>query len=182
MMDKLEQTTTTALRRGSFRALLCALALFGCHAATAAEVYTWTDENGTVHYSDAPPESGQSSTLQVEEIYRPGSADAYARPAAAPAEAPMEAADDAAAPAPETPASAAQQRREQIARERAERQEEAAEAERLCALHRQRVEQMEPARRVFYEDEQGESVRMDDDQRMALIDESKQYLSRNCRD
>jgi hypothetical protein len=41
---------------------------------------------------------------------------------------------------------------------------------------------MEPARRVFYTDDQGESVRMDDDQRMALIDESKAFLAKNCRD
>ena len=177
MMNILEQITGTTLRRKPARVLLCTLALLGCQATAAAEVYTWTDENGTVHYSDAPPESGRAATLQVDEIYRPGSADAYSRPA----EAPAAAAEDAAEAPPETTPSAAQQRREQIAQERAEREQAAAEQERLCALHRQRVEQMEPARRVFYEDEKGETVRMDDDQRMGLVDESREYLARHCR-
>jgi hypothetical protein len=39
---------------------------------------------------------------------------------------------------------------------------------------------MEPARRVFYTNEQGESVRMDDDERMALIEESRAFLAENC--
>jgi len=159
------------------RLLLCTLAAVSCQAAVATEVYTWTDADGIVHFSDAPPESGESETLQVDEIYRPGSADAFPEPQDAPADAAANA-NEVETPEPEL--SAAQQRREQILRERTERQQAAAEAERLCALHRQRLEQMEPARRVFYTNEQGESVRMDDDQRMGLIDESKQYLADNC--
>jgi hypothetical protein len=49
-------------------------------------------------------------------------------------------------------------------------------------MHRQRLEQLEPARRVFYTDETGESVRMDDDQRLALIEESRAFLDENCSD
>lgn len=164
-------------RRASLGLLLCVLAVACCGNAGATEVYTWTDENGIVHFSDAPPGSGRAKTLQVEEIYRPGSTDAYAKPVEAPAAATAEA--DAAMP--DSPQSAAQARREQIAKDRAERQQAEAEAERLCALHRQRLEQMEPARRVFYTDAEGESVRMDDDRRMALIDESKDYLAKHCR-
>jgi hypothetical protein len=177
MMKQPQPSSPAPTHRAILPILLCTMALMACQTAASAEVYTWTDENGVVHFSDAPPESGKSATLEVEEIYRPGSTDAYAKPAEPAADASADTSEAAAEPA----LSAAQQRREQILRERAERQQEAAEAERLCALHRQRVEQMEPARRVFYTDEQGESVRMDDDQRMALIDESKQYLARNCR-
>ena len=179
MMKQSQQSRSAPLHLAIFQILLCGLAVIACQAATAAEVYTWTDADGVVHFSDAPPESGTSATLQVEEIYRPGSADAYSPPQGAPPDAPAE---DSEAAQPEATKSAAQQRREQILRERTERQQQAAEAERLCALHRQRLEQMEPARRVFYADEQGEPVRMDDDQRMALVDESKQYLANNCRD
>ena len=67
-----------------------------------------------------------------------------------------------------------------MARERAERRQTQAETDRLCALHRQRLESMEPARRVFYANEQGESVRMDDDRRLELIDESRDFLADNC--
>jgi hypothetical protein len=67
-----------------------------------------------------------------------------------------------------------------MSKEREERREAQAEADRMCALHRQRLEQMEPARRVFYTDEAGESVRMDDDRRMGLIEESKEFIAKNC--
>lgn len=157
--------------------LLLSLAIVFSAGAAASEVYTWTDESGTVHYSDTPRADGEMQALEVEEIYRPGSTDAYAAPLAPPD---AEAATASAA-TEETPQSAAQQRRESIARERAERREAQAEIDRMCALHRQRLEQMEPARRVFYTDAQGESVRMDDDKRVALIDESKAYLAEHCK-
>jgi len=156
--------------------LLLALVVAWCSLASAAEVYTWTDANGIVHYSDSPPESGATKTLQVEEIYHPGSADAYpaaAEPPQIPATTPNE-------PESPPPPSAAQLRREQIAENRAKDQEARAETERLCALHRQRLEQMEPSRRVFYTGEQGETVRMDDEERVKLVEESKAFVAQNC--
>jgi hypothetical protein len=158
--------------------LILSLAVSWSSAATAAEVYTWTDDDGTVHYSDTPRADGQMEAVVVEEIYRPGSVAGPAVPAEVPPVTP-EASPEAGA---EVPLSAAEQRRQDIAGERSERREQQAEAERLCGLHRQRLEQMEPARRVFYTDDQGESVRMDDEQRMALIDESKAFLAKNCSD
>jgi len=178
MMKQPQRNDSTPKHLAVCRTLLFTLIAVSCQAAVAAEVYTWTDADGVVHFSDAPPESGKSATIQVDEIYRPGSADAYSKAHDAPTDT---AATTGEAASEEPVKSVAQQRREQILRDRTERQQEAAEAERLCALHRQRLEQMEPARRVFYTDEQGESVRMDDDRRMALIDESKQYLASNCR-
>ena len=115
-------------------------------------------------------------TLQVGEIYRPGSSGAYSAPEARP-EQPQAMPGQAEAEAPKT---AAEARREAMAQNRSQRREQQAETERLCSLHRQRLEQMEPARRVFYTDESGEQVRMDDDQRMALIDESRAYVDKNC--
>lgn len=136
------------------------------------EVYTWTDEDGTVHFSDSPRQSGPMEVIDVGEAYRPGTADAYDDPGQAAAPAADEAADAV--------HSAAQQRREDIAQVGADRKQAQAETDRMCALHRQRLEQMEPARRVFYKNEKGESVRMDDDQRVGLIDESKAFLADNC--
>jgi hypothetical protein len=173
-MMKPHYDTMECLRQASRRCALLLVLTLACAGSTAAtEVYTWTDENGVVHYSDSPRASGQMKAVEIEEIYRPGSLDAYATPT------------DPASPAPAADAEAdtasvAQQRRDKIAKERAERREEQAQAEQLCARHRQRLEQMEPARRVMYTDEQGETVRMDDDQRMALIDESKAFLRENC--
>jgi hypothetical protein len=74
----------------------------------------------------------------------------------------------------------AQQRREQIAEDREERREASAESEQMCARYKQRLAQVEPARRVFYTNAKGESVRMDDDMRIDLVEESKEYIAKNC--
>jgi hypothetical protein len=146
------------------------------NSAAATEVYTWTDSDGIVHYSDAPPDTRESQKIEVEDAYNPGTASAYP---------PSEEATDGSAgtdePGPEeSPKSAAQQRREQIAEDRKERREAQAEIDKMCKRHKQRVAQVEPARRVFYTDETGESVRLDDDQRLDMVRESKEYIAKNC--
>jgi len=146
-------------------------------SAAATEVYTWTDQDGIVHYSDTPPNEAGSQKIEVEGAYRPGTSGAdptSAEPTAV-------AATPSQTPDGESPQSAAQQRREQIAENREERREAQAENDQLCAKHRQRLTQMEPGRRrVFYTNEKGESVRMDDDQRMGLIKEDKEFIAKNC--
>ncbi len=147
----------------------------------AAEVYTWTDADGVLHFSDTPRADGQSETIEAAEAYRPGTGDAYAPPAEAAA---TDAADAAVAAevTEEAPLSPAAARREEQALERARRREEQAELDRLCAQHRQRLEQVEPSRRVFYTDANGETVRLDDEERVRLVEESQAFLAGNCRD
>lgn len=140
-------------------------------ALAAAEIHTWTDENGVVHYSQTPPPQGGDTVVEMKDAYKPGSV-----PAQPPA------ADGGAGgtePAALTPAEA---RRQQMAQQRQANRERQAQNQQLCGMHRQRLEQLEPARRVFYTDETGESVRMDDDQRLALIEESRAFLDENCSD
>jgi hypothetical protein len=151
-------------------------ALFAGGPLGATEVYIWTDDNGVQHYSDKPRANGPMETVEAQEAYRPGSADAY------PAPAEPAAGSEAAEGAAEAPLSAAAARREQLAQRREERREAQAETERLCAQHRQRLEQMEPSRRVFYTDDAGETVRMDDEQRVALVEESRAFVEKNCAD
>ena len=146
-------------------------------SVAATDVYTWTDQDGIVHYSDTPRSGGESLKIKIGGAYRPGTTGANP-PSEAPA---ASAAVSSQAGAGESPQSAAQQRREQIAENREERREAQAENELLCAKHRQRLTQMEPGRRrVFYTNEKGESVRMDDDQRMGLIKEDKEFIAKNC--
>ena len=78
------------------------------------------------------------------------------------------------------PQSIADAKREEIAKNRKERREKQAEMDRMCAQHRVRLASVEPNRRVFYTDESGENVRMDDDKRIALVEESKDFLTKNC--
>ena len=59
-------------------------------------------------------------------------------------------------------------------------QEEQASIAELCEFHRKHLADMEPARRVYYTNQEGQRVRMDDDERVMLIEESNQYVSENC--
>lgn len=159
--------------------LLALAVLAACtwtNSVAATEVYTWTDENGIVHYGDMPPADDRSEKIDLEEVYLPGTTDAYPVKEKKTDE-PTAAADAA---APEKELTAAQQRRENMAKRRQEQKELQAERKEMCGRHKRRLEQMEPARRVLYINEQGEEVRMDDDQRMALIQEDKDYIAKNC--
>ncbi len=156
--------------------LIAGIAVVWFQSAAATEVYTWTDSDGIVHYGDAPPLSGESQKVNVEDAYRPGTASAYPLP-----EESTQSPPEPAEVIPEEDLrSVAQQRRDQIAEDREERREARVEIEQMCARHKQRLAQVEPARRVFYTNAKGESVRMDDDMRIDLVEESKEYIAKNC--
>ena len=156
--------------------LLCAATL-SPGVLTAAEIYKWTDANGVVHYSQTPPAHGQGTVVEAPEAYKPGSVSDEPPPATA-----GEDAGENGSAGEEAPLTAAQARRQQLAQQRETARERQAENRQLCDRHRQRIEQMEPARRVFYTDEAGEQVRMDDDLRLALIEESRTFVDENCGD
>lgn len=136
----------------------------------ATEIYTWTDENGVVHFSSTEPMSQPSETIEIE-IGRGGVS--YSQPVAASALEDENAGEEAAP-------TAAQQKRQEIAEARMQQKEEQAAIAELCGYHRQQLAEMEPARRVYYTNEQGERVRMNDDERVALIAESRKYVAENC--
>jgi hypothetical protein len=150
--------------------------------AVANEVFKWTDENGVVHFGDRPPEGQKTQTIDIPQAPRSGNAGANSSPDDAQPGSDSSTADTTSLPGEEeaAPVSLADQRREQIATNRQEKREAREETEQKCAKHRQRLTQMEPARRVFYTDETGQSVRMDDDVRMGLIAEDKAFIAENC--
>jgi hypothetical protein len=154
--------------------LATGLACIWVNSAAATEVYTWTDEDGIVHYSDLPTSQQDSQVINVDGADRPGTTGAYPQDIDS-ADSPS-AVDDPGA----SQLSAAQERRKQIAENREENREDRAISEKMCTKHRQLLEKMEPARRVYYTDEKGENVRMDDTQRVGMIEESKDYISKNC--
>jgi hypothetical protein len=151
--------------------------------AVANEVFKWTDENGVVHFGDRPPEGQNTQIIDIPQAPRSSNALANPSPDDAQPGSDSSAADATKLPGEEeeAPLSLADQRREQIATNRQEKREAREETEQMCAKHRQRLTQMEPARRVFYTDETGQSVRMDDDVRMDLIAEDKAFIAENCK-
>jgi hypothetical protein len=56
----------------SLFSLLCVFSL----ALGASEVYKWVDENGIVHYSDKPPETQQSTEVDIQQPLPTGEAGA----------------------------------------------------------------------------------------------------------
>ncbi|MBT8050096.1 MAG: DUF4124 domain-containing protein [Gammaproteobacteria bacterium] len=152
---------------------MLALAMTASLQAQATEVYKWTDENGVVHFSDMKPADTDSQNLEVDD--RTGFSKAVeAAPRMNTAQATEEAAVE------EQELTAAQQRRNEIAQARDAVRLERLEKQQWCDKHRKRLIEMEPARRVYTYDEDGEQVRMDDDTRVALIEESRNYLAENC--
>ena len=143
--------------------LATALACVWVNNAAATEVYKWTDEDGIVHYSDLPTGPEELETINVEGVDLLGTTGAYPQDIES-----ENKASEVDEPGP-VKLSAAQERREQIAHDREERREAQALSEQMCAKYRQRLEQVEPARRVYYTDDKGESIRLDDNQRMAMM-------------
>ena len=139
--------------------------------AQSQSVYTWTDENGVVHYTDTAPDNPNAVQIPATEAYRPGSGDAYPQ------------ADEAVAEDAENPAaveSYGEERRKQLAEAREKSQAKQAERAQLCAEARQQLETNEPARRVYFTNDKGETERLDDVQRVGLVEEAKALVAQNC--
>jgi hypothetical protein len=174
-----------AVMNKSIRLFLFATGLMtalGTIYAQDKQIYTWTDENGVVHYVDTPPDRADAVSMDVPEAYHPGSADAYPPADADSIDADNPGNEDVSAadsPANEE-VSYADEKREQMAREREQRRKEQADRKRNCALASQRLADLEPARRVFSTNAQGEPERMDDEERLRLIAEAKALVAENC--
>ncbi len=144
----------------------------------AREVYNWTDKNGIVNYSDMPPDEQEAQIIEFKETRLDNSneTDSIAGGSQPNADARNNADGKEAGP----PQSAADAKRKKIAADRIQRRETRTEMEQMCAQHRQRLARIEPHRRVYYKDKNGKTVRMDDNQRIAKVNESKQYIAKNC--
>lgn len=177
---KLKNWTRVAGRRQAHvSALLTAMALCcgPCSSVFADEVYTWKDKDGVTHFSDVPPENKPSQLIEAVEAYRPGSSGVFPESGES---SPSSGAGDNNL-FTESGAEIAQQRREQLAKDRKERRQAQAETEQLCQKNKELLARLEPARRVMYINDQGEEVRMDDDQRVGLIQETRDFVSKNCK-
>jgi len=134
------------------------------NALAEREIHVWTDENGVRYYAEIPPANTETETVKTDP---------------APPQHTADAASVAAATSKDNP-SAAERERSAIAEARRKQQELQVDIAAQCARHQKRLDQMLPARRVYYRDENGNEVRMDDVQRVTLIEESRQFVSKNC--
>ena len=145
--------------------LVVAISLFvGLMAAANAQerkMYSWTDENGTVHFSETRPEGQQVKEQAIpQDAGTQSGGNPYAEV--------------------DTGPSYAEQRREEIARKSKQTQADRATKSAQCGAWQAEVDRLEPNRRVFYTNEQGETERMDDVERTNRVAELKSRIAENC--
>jgi hypothetical protein len=138
------------------------ISVSGSAFGQSRQMYSWTDENGVVHFTDARPDGQAVTVLDIPDSEPPADSDLQEQ---------YEAGEDILP---------GQQRREEITQRRQEAQVEADANEAECAAMRDRVERFEPHRRVFFINEEGESVRMDDVERADRVAEAKAFIEENC--
>lgn len=170
----------------SIRLFLLAAGLMAAPGAIYAQgqqIYTWTDENGVVHYVDTPPDHRDATSMDAPEAYRPGSADAYPDQDAVdsiaaddPGNEEVSATDN---PANEE-ASYADQKREQLAQQREQQLAARAELRQNCTRAREQLANLEPSRAVFFTNAQGETERLDDEERARRVAETRVFIAKNC--
>jgi len=166
----------------------------GFVGAQENQIYTWTDENGVVHFSDNAPDNPNAVRMETPEAYYPGTADAYppqegsgevptdgsSSQVSRPAEDSGNAQNSAQGDTGAEEISYAEQKRREIARKGEERRLAQLERDSKCAAARQVVENLEPHRRVFFTNEQGETERMDDVVRVGKVEEAKKQVAEYC--
>ena len=126
------------------------------------QMYSWTDENGVVHFTDSRPEGEEVTIHDIPDSEPQADGSPQQQP---------EAADET---------SLGQQRREELNQAR----QETRQAQDLkvveCTAMRAEVQALEPNRRVFYQNEEGETERMDDVERANRVAEAKAFIEQNC--
>ena len=133
--------------------------------AHAEKMYQWTDENGVVHFSDQKPTGQDVKAVDIPTTPTTGTVS------------PIPPGSEQAADAP----SAAQQRRDDIARSRQQASQKQAANEAQCAVWQAEVNRLEPHRRVFFTNEEGETERMDDVERTNQVAELRKKIAANCK-
>lgn len=144
--------------------IICCFCIVSTAYGQSRQMYSWTDENGVVHFTDERPEGQDVTVLAIPD----------SDPSPAAATSPAQADDVASEP------SLAQQRRDEIAQRRREIQEETALNDAECAAKRAEVEALEPHRRVFFTNEEGETERLDDVERTNRVAEANAFIEKNC--
>ncbi len=141
-------------------ALLC-LFVAAIGQAQDKKMYSWTDENGTVHFSETQPEGQDVREQSIPQGAPPATNNPYQDVDAGP--------------------SYAQQRRDEIAQKSDEALANKAIKDMECTAWQAEVDRLEPNRRVFYTNDQGETVRMDDVERTNRVANLKSQIAKNCR-
>lgn len=145
--------------------LIATLTLSTTQAVAEEEIYRWVDKDGVVHFGNRPEGHKDAEVVDVEK------APAY-DPQSDPASSSVFDSD----PEP----TYAQKLRDERAQGRKKAAEKQEEMDGLCDTARKRVATLEPFTRVLLEKEDGSVTRMDDNDRLEKLNESKAFIAENC--
>ena len=150
-------------------------------SAQSAQIYTWTDENGVVHYVDRQPDNPNAVSMEVPETYPRRNTDVNPQAVLTDsANTDQATATDEGTDSEEEVVSRAEQKRRDLAKKREERRLAQAEEDLICARARSAVERLEPSRRVFITNDEGEIERVDDEERIREIERAKALVADYC--
>ena len=127
--------------------------------SVSAATYKWVDEKGNVHYSQQPPAGSEYERIKVDKSRSP-----YGEPE-------QEAAPKDTAAKPATSPSTSTTIKEELAKNKEIR-------EKNCEAAKKNLEIYTVYKR--YKDKDGNVVRMDDNERLKKIEESKQNIAEFC--
>ena len=150
------------MRYSTFTATLI-LSVALASAATASEIYKWTDEDGNVHYTDTPVD-GSSERLNI--VSRSTDNDRVQTQTQARLDR-QSAAAEAAANAPAGPT------QEELRAEKKERAEK-------CSMYRARLTKFTQSRRIYREDEYGEREYLDEAETQKTRDKAAEMVREYC--
>ena len=156
----------------SHRTWLVSLVILLVAAAAHADpgtVYKWTDKEGNVHYTDCPPPPGCKAEI----------IESQAAPSAADVEQARQRLEKLLA---EQEQSTAVRLEERLERQRKEAAaiEQAAARKRICIMAQQNLHALLMERPVYYIDEKGERVFLDDASHKAEIERMRELITQYC--
>ena len=162
------------------RWLLCiALIATGLPAVAQHGTWKWRDKNGQVHISDLPPpgEVPENSILQ-----RPSTARSYvAPPAAASAASAVAVAASGPRADPELEARRQRTQQEKDAKRKAEEEAQAVARADSCKRAQSHLRTLDDGMRIARVNDKGEREILDDQQRVAETQRTKQIIASDCR-
>ena len=155
------------MRISTFFMTILMLTLTFSTTQTVAEekIYRWVDKDGVVHFEPRPEGHADAEVVDMNKApdYDSQSDSEPSSPYATD-------------PQP----SYAQKQRAERAQGRKETAEKQKEMDVLCQNNRDRVAQLEPVTRAMYKQDDGSVIRMDDNDRLGMIAESKAFIAENC--
>ena len=145
--------------------LFATLTLSATTVLAEETIYRWVDKDGVVHFGNRPEGNEDAeivdikATPDLESQENPEASSIY---------------NTSSEP------TRAQKLREERAQGRKEAAAQQQEMDVLCKNNRERVAALEPATRVMYTQEDGSVIRMDDNDRLRMLAESKEFIAENC--